>query len=91
MDGCTIHKSIALVEMLKENNKKKLINVPYSPQFNPIEFFFNPVKSDIKKNNITTKKGLDTLINKIIKKANKNRFQKYYDHTYLNLKNAISN
>jgi hypothetical protein len=69
---------------------KKIINVPYSPQFNPIEFTFNTLKSKIKCNNVTTKKQLDKVLDKHIKQSNKNGHVKYYDHTYKNIKNVIN-
>jgi hypothetical protein len=58
MDGAIIHKSKRLSDKLNLLNIKKIINVPYSPQFNPIEFKFNTLKSKIKCNNVTTKKTI---------------------------------
>jgi putative transposase len=90
MDGAVIHKSKELANKLNSLNIKKIINVPYSPQFNPIEFTFNTLKSKIKINNVTTKKQLDKLLDKHIKESDKNGHKKYYDHTYKNIKNVIS-
>ena len=89
MDGAIIHKSKRLTDKLNLLNIKKIINVPYSPQFNPIEFTFNTLKSKIKCNNVTTKKQLDKVLDKHIKQSNKNGHVKYYDHTYKNIKNVI--
>jgi transposase len=90
MDGCTIHKSKELSEKLKENNIIQLINVPYSPQFNPIEYTFNTLKFRIKKENVTTKKQLENVIKKHVNDGNKNSFQNYYEHTYKNLEMSIN-
>jgi hypothetical protein len=34
MDGASIHKSLILAKKLKDKNIDKIINVPYSPQYN---------------------------------------------------------
>jgi hypothetical protein len=85
MDGATIHKSKALAEILKNNNKKKIFNIPYSPQYNPIEFVFNTMKADIKKNNVTSLNQLKRILLKNFKKGNINGYENYYDHTYNNI------
>ena len=85
MDGASIHKSKILDELLKEKQIKKIINVPYSPQFNPIEFTFNTLKNKIKRENIDTYTDLVVLIDKHKKKTNNEGFHKYYDHTYNNI------
>ena len=89
MDGCSIHKSKILDEKLKEKNITKIINVPYSPQFNPIEFTFNTLKNKIKNNNINTYAELIALIYAHQKETNINGFHNYYKHTYNNPVSAI--
>jgi transposase len=90
MDNYIIHKSKILQEKLKESNIKSIFNVPYSPQFNPIELHFNTLKNDIKKSNITSEKGLNNILKKHIKSSNKTGFSKYYTHTYEILNNAVN-
>ena len=82
MDGASIHKSSELAILLKNNNIKKIINVPYSPQFNPIEKVFNVLKNNIKKNNVDTHKQMVKCINNLEKKLNKTGFKNYFDDSY---------
>src|SRR5271154_2393837 len=85
IDNCSIHKSQILKNTLKDNDKHLIFNVPYSPQFNPIEYVFNTLKSDIKKSNVTTYDAMDKCIKKNIKNLNRKKLTKYYRHTYDNL------
>ena len=64
MDGATIHKSKDLFMKLNEKGIKRVINVPYFPQFNPIEYTFNTLKRKIKNSNGTTLKQLEKTIQK---------------------------
>lgn len=91
MDGCTIHKSKILRDCLKEADVKQIFNVPYSPQYNPIELYLNTLKSDVKKNNVTTEKELNKILTKNNKNSNKEGFIKYYAHTYEILKSSSNN
>ena len=56
---------------------------------NSIEFTFNPLKTRIKLNNVTAKKQLDKTLIRHFKQCNREGFQKYYNHTYNNMKKAI--
>ena len=90
MDNCIIHRSKILREKLKESDIKLIFNVPYSPQFSPVELHFNTLKNDIKKNNITTEKELNNILVKRIKSSNKTGFSKYYAHTYEILNHTVN-
>ena len=89
LDGASIHKSKKLSDILAEHGVTKIINVPYSPQFNPIEFTFNTLKLKIKLDNVTTKKHLDKTMLRYFKQANRDGFENYYNHTYNNIQKAI--
>ena len=88
MDGATIHKSKDLLMKLNENGIRRIINVPYSPQFNPIEYTFNTLKRRIKNSNITTFKQLEKTIQKHNKINNTLGMKNYFNHTYNNLKSV---
>ena len=45
MDNCTVHHSKVVTEYLKVNNIAAIFNVPYSPQYNPIEHYWGLVKN----------------------------------------------
>jgi transposase len=89
MDGASIHKSVHLKEKLNNKNIARIINVPYSPQFNPIEKVFNVLKSYIRKNIVNTHKQLVNCIKKIEKMMNKKGFEKYFDNSYQILESSV--
>ena len=49
MDNATIHKSKELRQLIDDNKRKIIYNVPYSPENNPIEMVFSKVKLLVKK------------------------------------------
>jgi transposase len=55
MDNAMIHKSKKVTEFLKANAFTIIFNIPYSPQYNPIELVFNNIKDHIKKVQLTQK------------------------------------
>ena len=52
MDNAKIHKSNLLANYIRDSDFHLLFNIPYSPEFNPIELFQNVIKSHIKSNDI---------------------------------------
>ena len=68
MDRASIYKSKDLSDILAEG-VTKIINVPYSPLFNPIEFIFYTLKHKIKFDVVTTKKQLDKILLRYFKQA----------------------
>ena len=44
MDNLTVHKTRVVVEFMDENEISYIYNVPYSPDYNPIESVFSKVK-----------------------------------------------
>ena len=49
MDNATIHRSKKVTAFLKDNCIQAIYNVPYSPQFNPIEHVWAQVKAVFKR------------------------------------------
>lgn len=49
MDNCSIHMTKALKEFYKENKLKIMTIVPYSSEFNGVEFLFNHIKQKVYK------------------------------------------
>ena len=45
MDNARIHHYHKFVSQIKEHNKNIIYNIPYCPQFNPIEYVFNVLKA----------------------------------------------
>ena len=48
MDNACIHHSKIVTEYIKNYNIKLIFNVPYSPEYNPIEIMFSKLKKLVK-------------------------------------------
>ena len=62
MDNASIHKSKDVKPLYEDLNIKTVFNVPYSPDFNPIEAVFSKVKrvfNDSRLNNLVNKRGFN--------------------------------
>lgn len=80
MDNARIHHNKILKEQL---NKKIIYNVPYCPEYNPIEYVFNTLKSEGKKENIKNIEDLKSLLDR---KFMRLRYDNYFEKSYKNLK-----
>ena len=49
MDKHRVHKTLEVTDTCKQLHAKPIFNVPYSPNFNGIENYFNLVKAENKK------------------------------------------
>lgn len=78
MDNARIHHYHKLKEYMKSNSNKILYNVPYMPEYNPIEKCFSIIKNKIKRN-----KSEINLKEKIIKEI-KNIKSCYLKKIYIN-------
>jgi transposase len=82
MDNCRIHHSKVVLDYIKETEHKIIYNVPYCPEFNPIEMVFSKFKSImIKKNNNTSVKLLKN-ISESFKKISENDLINFYKHSF---------
>lgn len=80
MDNAKIHHN----KMMDDRIRDKIVyNVPYCPEYNPIEYFFNTLKQKVKKLNINNISKLQDLLDKNMSKL---RFDKYFEKSYSNLK-----
>lgn len=91
MDNATIHKTRCVKDVLTRHGITAIYNVPYSPQFNPIEFFFNTFKAHLKRTNTSTERQLDKAVVTVIRKETQKGFSNYFEHTAKNLATAIAN
>ena len=57
MDNLSVHKSGETRSAMAELNIKYIFNVPYSPQFNPIERSFSVVKNHYKRARLNAMKN----------------------------------
>lgn len=80
MDNARIHHYKKLIkELEKYDNIQIIYNVPYCPQFNPVEHIIGIIKNYILRHNVKTKKHIEMFlkkaINKIKSKTYKNCFK----------------
>lgn len=82
MDNASIHHS----KLIPGNIKSKIIyNIPYSPQFNPIELVNNELKRQLRNANIENRKELEVFIERFIKEMNKRKYKAYFNKSYKEL------
>ena len=82
MDNAKIHKSNILADYIRKSDYHLLFNIPYSPEFNPIELFQNVIKSHIKGNNIDNVSDIRKAIDLHFHKYTKMTLNDFYNHTY---------
>uniref|UniRef100_A0A6C0D7R9 Tc1-like transposase DDE domain-containing protein n=1 Tax=viral metagenome TaxID=1070528 RepID=A0A6C0D7R9_9ZZZZ len=83
MDNAVIHRSKIIKEHIEDTKNELLYSVPYHPETNAIEEFFNQLKHYIKKESPNTYKDIDTTIKEIIKnKIKKEHLTNYLKHSY---------
>ena len=82
MDNAKIHKSNLLANYIRDSDFHLLFNIPYSPEFNPIELFQNVIKSHIKSNDIDNINDIRKAIDQHFKKYTKATLNDFYNHTY---------
>ena len=53
VDNCRVHHSIKVGEFMKDNKILAIFNVPYGPEFNPIERVWSRIKTSFKKERLS--------------------------------------
>ena len=95
-DNAAIHTSLLCKQLYKNNNINIIFNVPYMPEFNPVEYLNNKIKCYIKRCPNSTlkllKDGLKLAISTITRKDTINFFNKSLTYNLNNVcKNTIHN
>lgn len=71
LDNARIHHA----KIIDKDIKRKMIyNIPYSPQFNPIEYVNNELKRQIREQNISCEIELRTFLGKFVKSCNRRTY-----------------
>ena len=84
LDNARIHHSKVFKQYITDNkNISLLYNIPYSPEYNPIEKVFSEVKYNLKQMNIKNS-NIKTKINKAFKKILKEHLVNYYNKSLSN-------
>ena len=83
LDNASIHRSIKFKELIKKYPNVNIIyNVPYSPQYNPIEMVFSFIKNIIRhKNDNTNITNLKKNIKIAINKMTSTKLNNYFKHS----------
>ena len=71
-DNARAHTASKVLDKIKETNNDYLLNVPYSPQLNPIESFFSQLKHYLKldsKINFNELKKVSRILSKKLKEV----------------------
>lgn len=87
LDNACIHHSKIVSSYATNNNIKFLFNVPYSPQYNPIELMFSKLKKNVRdKTNNNNLKNLKINIIKSLKTITKNNLINFFKHAFNKLR-----
>lgn len=81
MDNALIHKTKILSELMNSHKREIIYNIPYSPEYNPIEMVFSKVKSMVRRRRQNElidnlKRNIMYGFNKITKKDLRGYFRK---------------
>jgi transposase len=83
MDNAVIHKSKIIRETIENSKNELLYSVPYHPETNSIEEFFNQLKHYIKKESPNTYEDIhETIQNILATKITKEHLTNYLKHSY---------
>jgi len=83
MDNARIHHSKIYKKMMKisRNTKKTIYNVPYSPQYSPMELFLNDVKRKITNCCFNNVNEVITYMNNLIDNYDPKSLEGYFKHS----------
>jgi len=83
MDNAVIHKSKIIRETIENSKNELLYSVPYHPETNSIEEFFNQLKHYIKKGSPNTYEDIyDTIKEILTSKITRDHLTNYLKHSY---------
>jgi transposase len=86
MDNATIHHTKKLNAYVNKKKINIIYNIPYCPQFNPIENVNSMIRKEVQYAKNSTFDDIQTIINDFKNKNNKKIFQNIYRSTFKRLK-----
>ncbi len=89
LDNARIHHSKIVSEYVKHKNINLLFNVPYSPEYNPIEIMFSKLKKLVRDN--TNNHNLSSLTFNIVSSLNKitpHNLNNFFNYAFSKLRNV---
>lgn len=79
IDNASIHRSKKMTMFIKNNNLKIIYNIPYSSQFNPIEYVFSLLRKKLLNEEINNKEDIIKIILNFKKEINKNHVKNIFN------------
>lgn len=86
MDNAKIHHTKKLKEYIKKKNINVLYNIPYCPEFNPIENVNSMIRNEVRYNKNATFNDIENVLEIFKNKNHKKEFQNIYSSTFKRLK-----
>lgn len=83
MDNARIHHSKIYMKYMENSKHKILFNVPYCPEYNPIEMVFSKLKSIIRRKDNSTIVRLIKNINYSFKQISKTDLNNFYSKSLI--------
>ena len=81
MDNASIHKNIAIANMITERGYRYIYLPPYSPELNPIEQFWSVLKSKLKRSKLLEKETLSLRIKEASREIELSSIQGFIGHS----------
>lgn len=79
MDNASIHKNLTLKDYIEKNKINVIYNIPYCPEFNPIELLFSPLKNNLSQYKNKNYDDLHGHVSDFFKNFPVSTYKKYYD------------
>lgn len=89
MDNASFHRSKDFTNYAKENKLNIIYNVPYRPEWNPIEGAFSKVKKIVRENTTFEKDELKKVIEKSLKSLTSNNLKNFFKNSFELLKECL--
>jgi transposase len=86
MDNAKIHHTKKLKEYVKKKNINVLYNIPYCPEFNPIENVNSMIRNNVRYNKNAIFDDIKNILQEFKNKDHKKEFQNIYNNTFKRLK-----
>ena len=86
MDNAKIHHTKKLKAYVEKKNMNIIYNIPYCPQFNPIENVNSMIRNTVRYNKNATLDDIKNVLNEFKNKDHRKEFQNIYKSTFERLK-----
>jgi len=85
-DNAKIHHTKKLKEYIKKKNINVLYNIPYCPEFNPIENVNSMIRNNVRYNKNAIFDDIKNVLQEFKNKDHKKEFQNIYNSSFNRLK-----